>query len=232
MGRVSGALAGAALGADSTAALRVLQKAPICKGSCRLLATPNNFQPTSLACATPAEPLPGAGAELDAGLLLRHSSGRYQAPRAALRGAAADALSACWRRHWEASAPAKTPQEKLDATQGKLEHVRESQSSLAETIAEQNAAIDSMIGEVSALRQKQAAVEAELAEKEEELDARDRRPGQGTRAPRRGPRPAEARPRRPARAPGGDLRGRLAERRQRDPRIRATGRRWRPRPNT
>jgi peptidoglycan hydrolase CwlO-like protein len=70
----------------------------------------------------------------------------------------------------EPSAPAQTPQEKLDATQGKLDHVRESQSSLAETIAEQNAAIDSMIGEVSALRQKQAAVEAELAEKQRELD--------------------------------------------------------------
>jgi peptidoglycan hydrolase CwlO-like protein len=70
----------------------------------------------------------------------------------------------------EASAPAMTPQEKLDATQGKLDHVRESQSSLAETIAEQNAAIDTMIGEVSALRQKQAAVEAELAEKQRALD--------------------------------------------------------------
>src|SRR5258707_4134921 len=84
---------------------------------------------------------------------------------AALLLAALCTLSLC-----EASAPAKTPQEKLDATQGKLAHVRESQSSLAETIAEQNAAIDSMIGEVSALRQKQAAVEAELAEKERELD--------------------------------------------------------------
>jgi peptidoglycan hydrolase CwlO-like protein len=71
----------------------------------------------------------------------------------------------------EASAPAKTPQEKLDATQGKLDHVRESQSALAETIAEQNAAIDTMIGEVSELRQKQAAVEAELAEKQSELEA-------------------------------------------------------------
>jgi peptidoglycan hydrolase CwlO-like protein len=70
-----------------------------------------------------------------------------------------------------ASAPAETPQEKLDATQGKLDRVRESQSSLAETIAAQNAAIDSMIGEVSALRQKQAAVEAELAEKQRELAA-------------------------------------------------------------
>jgi septal ring factor EnvC (AmiA/AmiB activator) len=71
----------------------------------------------------------------------------------------------------EASAPAKTPQEKLEATQGKLDSVREDQSALAETIAEQNAAIDSMIGEVSALRQKQAAVEAELAEKQGELEA-------------------------------------------------------------
>ncbi len=70
----------------------------------------------------------------------------------------------------EANAPAETPREKLEATQGKLDNVREDQSSLAETIAEQNAAIDSMIGEVSALRQKQAAVEAELAAKQSELE--------------------------------------------------------------
>src|SRR3954466_3396593 len=70
-----------------------------------------------------------------------------------------------------ASAPAKDLEEKLDATQGKLSHVRESQSALAATIAEQNQAIDSMIGEVSALRQRQAAVEAELSEKQTELDS-------------------------------------------------------------
>jgi peptidoglycan hydrolase CwlO-like protein len=70
-----------------------------------------------------------------------------------------------------ASAPAKDLEEKLDATQGKLSHVRESQSALAATIAEQNQAIDSMIGEVSALRQRQAAVESELAEKQSELDS-------------------------------------------------------------
>ncbi|HWB69689.1 MAG TPA: hypothetical protein VG518_06905 [Solirubrobacterales bacterium] len=69
-----------------------------------------------------------------------------------------------------ASAPAKDLQEKLEDTQGKLDHVRASQSSLADTIAEQNRAIDSMIGEVSALRQRQAAVESELAEKQAELD--------------------------------------------------------------
>jgi len=69
-----------------------------------------------------------------------------------------------------ASAPAKDLEEKLRDTQGKLSHVRESQSALATTIAEQNRAIDSMIGEVSALRQQQATVEAELAAKQDELD--------------------------------------------------------------
>jgi peptidoglycan hydrolase CwlO-like protein len=70
-----------------------------------------------------------------------------------------------------ASAPAETLEEKLQDTQGKLSDVRENQSALAATIAEQNKAIDSMIGEVSALRQKQAAVESELAAKQDELDA-------------------------------------------------------------
>jgi peptidoglycan hydrolase CwlO-like protein len=69
-----------------------------------------------------------------------------------------------------ASAPAETLEEKLHETQGKLGEVRESQSAVAATIAEQNRAIDSMIGEVSALRQKQAALEAELSAKQDELD--------------------------------------------------------------
>jgi len=69
-----------------------------------------------------------------------------------------------------ASAPAETLREKLDATQGKLSHVRESQSALSATIAEQNRAIDSMLGEVSRLRQAQQALESELAGKQEELD--------------------------------------------------------------
>ena len=69
-----------------------------------------------------------------------------------------------------AMAPAETLQEKYDSTQGKLSDVRESEGSLADSIAEQNRAIDSMLGEVSALRQEQEAVEAELAEKQAELD--------------------------------------------------------------
>jgi peptidoglycan hydrolase CwlO-like protein len=69
-----------------------------------------------------------------------------------------------------ASAPAKTLREKLDATQGKLSDVRESQSALSATIAEQNRAIDTMLGEVSRLRQQQLALESELEEKQAELD--------------------------------------------------------------
>src|SRR5829696_4826304 len=72
------------------------------------------------------------------------------------------------------SAPAETLEEKYDETQGKLSDVRESEGSLSDTIAEQNRAIDSMIGEVSALRQEQMQVEAELAAKQEELDAATR----------------------------------------------------------
>ena len=71
---------------------------------------------------------------------------------------------------WAGSAPAETPQERLEATRDKLEGVREDSSALAETIAEQNRAIDSKLGEVSALRQEQEAIEAELAEKQAELD--------------------------------------------------------------
>jgi peptidoglycan hydrolase CwlO-like protein len=70
-----------------------------------------------------------------------------------------------------ASAPAETLREKLDATQNKLSDVREDSSALTATIAEQNRAIDSMLGEVSSLRQQQAALESELAAKQAELDS-------------------------------------------------------------
>ncbi len=65
---------------------------------------------------------------------------------------------------------AETLQEKFDSTQGKLDQVRKSERSLSATIAEQNAAIDSMLGEVSVLRQRQAAIESELAEKQADLE--------------------------------------------------------------
>jgi peptidoglycan hydrolase CwlO-like protein len=68
-------------------------------------------------------------------------------------------------------AAAETLRERLRDTQGKLDRVRESQSALSATIAEQNRAIDTMLGEVSSLRQRQQAAEAELAAKQAELDA-------------------------------------------------------------
>jgi peptidoglycan hydrolase CwlO-like protein len=70
-----------------------------------------------------------------------------------------------------ASAPAASLEEKFEAAQGKLAHVRKSESALSASIAEQNREIDSMIGEVSALRQRQAAVAGELEEKQGELEA-------------------------------------------------------------
>lgn len=69
-----------------------------------------------------------------------------------------------------AGAAAQTLEQKYERTQDRLEQTRESESALTATIAEQNAAIDSMIGEVSDLRRRQAALEAELAEKQVELD--------------------------------------------------------------
>ncbi|HWJ41859.1 MAG TPA: hypothetical protein VNR67_00325 [Solirubrobacterales bacterium] len=70
---------------------------------------------------------------------------------------------------WAANAPAD-PQQKLERTRDKLEDVRQQGSDLAATIAEQNAAIDAKLGEVSRLRQEQQAVEAELERKQAELD--------------------------------------------------------------
>ncbi|HEU5142996.1 MAG TPA: hypothetical protein VFU04_07560 [Solirubrobacterales bacterium] len=69
-----------------------------------------------------------------------------------------------------AGASAQTLQEKLGDAQGKLDRVRDSESELSATIAEQNRAIDTMLGEVSALRQQQEAAEQELVAKQAELD--------------------------------------------------------------
>ena len=92
-------------------------------------------------------------------------------PRRLLFGAALVLTIVCALAAGGSSAPAETLQEEYDETRGKLDDVRESESALTATIAEQNRAIDSMIGEVSALRAEQAEVEAELARKESELDA-------------------------------------------------------------
>lgn len=69
------------------------------------------------------------------------------------------------------SAAAATPKEELQETRDELEGVRGRSESLAATIAEQNRAIDTMIGEVSTLRREQAAVEQQLGEAEAKLAA-------------------------------------------------------------
>jgi septal ring factor EnvC (AmiA/AmiB activator) len=67
-------------------------------------------------------------------------------------------------------APAASLVEKRDSAQSKLNEVKASQEELAATIAAENREIDTMIGEVSNLRQEQEAVEAQLAAKETELE--------------------------------------------------------------
>jgi cell wall-associated NlpC family hydrolase/flagellar motility protein MotE (MotC chaperone) len=102
--------------------------------------------------------------------LTKNSGGtrrRRALPLTALLVAALTVLAASWA----GSALADTPQEELQQTRNQLEGVRESSSELAATIAEQNTAIDSMIGEVSTLRREQAAVEEELVAAESRLDA-------------------------------------------------------------
>lgn len=69
-----------------------------------------------------------------------------------------------------AEAPAQTLSQKRDAAEAKLDRVRQSQSSLSASIAEQNRAIDSMLGEVSRLRQRQLAAEEQLSAKQAELE--------------------------------------------------------------
>ncbi|OJU83557.1 MAG: hypothetical protein BGO11_04895 [Solirubrobacterales bacterium 70-9] len=92
--------------------------------------------------------------------------------RRALSFAAVLAVALCGLTLWlSTTAPAATLEEKRDSTQSKLNEVEANASALANTIAAQNAEIDTMIGEVSVLRQKQAAVEAQLTAKEEELEA-------------------------------------------------------------
>jgi septal ring factor EnvC (AmiA/AmiB activator) len=80
-------------------------------------------------------------------------------------------LSVCGALFDAGSAPAATPQEELKETRDQLEGVRGRSENLAATIAEQNRAIDTMIGEVSSLRREQVAVEEQLGAAEAKLAA-------------------------------------------------------------
>lgn len=112
----------------------------------------------------------GAGASLACAAVLFASATSAVRRRALVFGVLLLAALCAVAGSWAGSAPAQTPQEKLEATRDKLEGVRAHSSALTETIAEQNRAIDSMLGEVSELRRKQAAVQTELNEKQAELE--------------------------------------------------------------
>jgi septal ring factor EnvC (AmiA/AmiB activator) len=111
----------------------------------------------------------GAGAPLACAVVLYASSTSTARRRALIFFALLLTALCAVAGSWAGSAPAD-PREKMEVTRDKLEDVRAQESELAATIAEQNRAVDSILGEVSSLRQEQLAVEAELAEKQAELD--------------------------------------------------------------
>src|ERR1700742_3559062 len=104
--------------------------------------------------------------------LFTHTDPRAQHRRRALSLAAVLLAALCVAALMLSStAPAASLEEKRDTTQSKLNEVEANQEELASTIAAENAEINTMIGEVSTLRQEQEAVEAQLVAKEEELEA-------------------------------------------------------------
>jgi murein DD-endopeptidase MepM/ murein hydrolase activator NlpD len=68
-------------------------------------------------------------------------------------------------------ASGKTLQQRLDATQGKLSHVKAHAGVLTTRISHESAQLDRLTGEVADLRQKEATVAAQLAQKQAELEA-------------------------------------------------------------
>src|SRR6201996_3748587 len=103
--------------------------------------------------------------------LFTHTDPRAQHRRRALSLAAVLLAALCVAALLLSSAaPAASLEEKRDTTQSKLNDVEANKEELATTIAAENAEINSMIGEVSTLRQEQEAVEAQLAAKEGELE--------------------------------------------------------------
>jgi murein DD-endopeptidase MepM/ murein hydrolase activator NlpD len=79
-------------------------------------------------------------------------------------------LAACACGLAAGSASGQDLQSKLDATQGKLSHVKEHAGVLTTRISHESAQIDRLTTEVADLRNKEAAVAAQLAQKQAELD--------------------------------------------------------------
>ena len=80
------------------------------------------------------------------------------------------ALLACACAVAVGDASGKSLQEKLNATQSKLSHVREHAGVLTTRISHESAQLERLTGEVADLRNKEAAVAAQLAQKQAELE--------------------------------------------------------------
>src|SRR5215211_7312622 len=80
------------------------------------------------------------------------------------------ALAACACGLVAGGASGQDLQGKLNATQEKLSHVREHAGVLTTRISHESAQIDRLTTEVADLRNKEAAVAAELAQRQAELD--------------------------------------------------------------
>jgi murein DD-endopeptidase MepM/ murein hydrolase activator NlpD len=74
-------------------------------------------------------------------------------------------------------ASGKTLQQRLDATQSKLSHVKAHAGVLTTRISHESAQLDRLTGEVADLRQEEATVAAQLAQKQAELEAAQARLG-------------------------------------------------------
>ena len=84
--------------------------------------------------------------------------------------ALAGALITCACVAWGGSASGQSLQQKLNATQNKLSHARAHAGVLTGRISHESAQLERLTREVAALRNKEAAVAAQLAQKQAELE--------------------------------------------------------------
>jgi murein DD-endopeptidase MepM/ murein hydrolase activator NlpD len=80
------------------------------------------------------------------------------------------AVAVCAFASWGGSASGQSLQQKLNSTQNKLSHTRAHAGVLTGRISHESAALQRLTGQVAALRNREAAVAAELQQKQAELE--------------------------------------------------------------
>jgi peptidoglycan DL-endopeptidase CwlO len=85
--------------------------------------------------------------------------------------AAVGALIVCACAIWGGSASGQSLQQKLNTTQNKLSHAREHAGVLTSRISHESAQLQTLTSQVAALRNRRAAVAAQLRQKQAELDS-------------------------------------------------------------